>query len=192
MRRATLAGAVLSALAASTCCIGPLLLALLGVGSAGALVKLEPYRPYFTALAVAALAMGFYFSYRKKKSPTDDCRCEAPAHRGPRILLWLSTVVVAALIAMPYLLSTTAVELPPAHPAGPQGEQSKRVKITVQGMTCASCAAGIKSSLEEIEGVQAAMVSYEEGQATVQFTPSKVSAERIEGAIKALGYKTGK
>lgn len=43
----TAAAAVFTGLLASACCIGPLVLAILGIGGAGLLVKFEPYRPYF-------------------------------------------------------------------------------------------------------------------------------------------------
>jgi len=42
------AGGVLGALAASSCCIAPLILFSLGVS--GALTRLAPYQPYFTAV----------------------------------------------------------------------------------------------------------------------------------------------
>lgn len=39
------AGSILSAFFASACCVGPLILAVLGLVGAELLVKLEPYRP---------------------------------------------------------------------------------------------------------------------------------------------------
>lgn len=47
---AGVAGALVSGLLASACCIGPLLAVFLGVTGAGALLALEPYRPWFAAL----------------------------------------------------------------------------------------------------------------------------------------------
>ena len=52
-RIASLLDAVGAALAASACCIGPLAFALLGIGGAGSLLALEPYRPVLTVLTLA-------------------------------------------------------------------------------------------------------------------------------------------
>ena len=46
----TVGGALLAALAASSCCIGPLVLAALGIGGAGAMSVLSAYRPYILIL----------------------------------------------------------------------------------------------------------------------------------------------
>src|SRR5260370_38570868 len=68
---ASAAGAVLAALGASLCCIGPLAFAIVGVGGAGLLVKFEAYRPYFTLATVGLLGLGFYFSYRPRRIAED-------------------------------------------------------------------------------------------------------------------------
>ncbi len=106
------ASAVLSALIASACCVGPLVFALLGIGGAGLLVKLEPYRPHFTVATFALLGTGFYFTYRKPRvaasSDQGECcateGCEKPRlNRAGRIMLWVATVLVAGFLAFPYL-----------------------------------------------------------------------------------------
>ena len=56
-RNASLTGAVLSAVAASACCIGPLAFAMLGLGGAGFLVAMEPYRPIFTTVTLGLLVL---------------------------------------------------------------------------------------------------------------------------------------
>lgn len=103
-------GSIVAAFIASICCVGPLIFALLGVGGAGLLIELEPYRPYFIALTLALLGIGFYFAYRKPKgaaAPSTEgpqCDCPAPrARRAGKIMLWVATVLVAALLAFPYL-----------------------------------------------------------------------------------------
>lgn len=102
---ASLTGAVVAAFLASACCIGPLLLALVGLGGAGLLVKLEPYRPYFTAFTLAALGAGFWLTYRKPKVVEGDaCGCEHPtSNRLGRILLWVVTILVIGFWSFPYV-----------------------------------------------------------------------------------------
>lgn len=105
---ATTAGAVASAFLASLCCIGPLVLAVLGLGGAGLLVKFEPYRPHFAALTAALLGTGFYFSYRRPRRPAvagrPDCACEEPrSSRVGKAMLWLATALVVGFLAFPYI-----------------------------------------------------------------------------------------
>lgn len=104
---ATTAGSVVSAFIASTCCIGPLVFALLGIGGAGLLVKLEPWRPYFVGLTFLLLGAGFYFAYRRPARAATDgpaCDCPAPrANRAGRVMLWVVTPVVAGFLVFPYV-----------------------------------------------------------------------------------------
>jgi len=97
-------GAVGAAIAASVCCIGPLLLALLGLGGGALLVKLEPYRPYFLAATGSILAGAFYVTYRR--APAEHCEpgtaCGPGSRRGKKVVLWIVTGIVLLLAAFPY------------------------------------------------------------------------------------------
>lgn len=86
-KKLTLGGAILAALAASSCCIGPLVLAALGVGGAGALAALGAYRPYILGVTAVLLAGGFYLTYRKPRAAVaegDACGCEKPSPKAGR------------------------------------------------------------------------------------------------------------
>lgn len=54
--------ALVSALAASSCCVLPLLFVTVGISGAwiGALTSLAPYQPIFLTVAAAAIAAGFW------------------------------------------------------------------------------------------------------------------------------------
>ncbi len=100
--------AMISALAASACCLGPLVLALLGLGGAGFLIKFEPYRPYLMGITVAMLGGGFLLTYRRPKivvTSSAECQCArlATAKRA-KVVLWIATILVAAFLAFPYLM----------------------------------------------------------------------------------------
>lgn len=101
------AGAVVTAFIASACCVGPLVLALLGLGGGALLVKFEPYRPYFAAVTVGLLGLGFWLQYRTPKPAADAgvaCDCPAPrANKAGRVMLWVATVLVVAFLAFPYI-----------------------------------------------------------------------------------------
>lgn len=61
-------------------------------------------------------------------------------------------------------------------------------EITVNGMTCTSCATHVKDALEKIPGVNAAVVSYLESRAQVM-ADTAVSHNQLLAAIAALGYQ---
>ncbi len=67
--------------------------------------------------------------------------------------------------------------------------KTERVLIAVEGMSCASCASGIKAMLKRAPGVISAEVSYERREAVVDYDPDKTSREKIVEAITKLGYK---
>lgn len=96
---ATLWAGGLAALLASACCLGPLVLLLLGVSGAWIvhLTRLEPYQPLFTAGAVLALS----FAWRRVWRPAAACRpgevCALPSVRTSYRILF---VVAAALLLL--------------------------------------------------------------------------------------------
>ena len=68
-QRLMAAGGLVGALAASSCCILPLVLFSLGVSGAwiGNLTQLAPYQPFFIAATIACLGYGYWLVYRSSK-----------------------------------------------------------------------------------------------------------------------------
>ncbi len=100
-----LIGAVITGFLASACCIGPLLLVFLGIGSAGALAALEPYRPFFMAATLLFLGGGFYFTYRKPKMDCEDSACCTRGDKKiQKILLWLATLFALLMLFFPQIM----------------------------------------------------------------------------------------
>lgn len=98
-------GAVLAAFGASLCCILPVAVALLGVGSAALGAKLEPFRPWLAGLTVIFLGFAFYQSYKPAECDPGEA-CAVPARRRRhRIALWIVAIVAVALMAFPYYAS---------------------------------------------------------------------------------------
>lgn len=99
------AGAIVSALAASICCIGPLVLALMGLGGGALLLRFEPYRPFFLVATGLLLGGAFYLTYRRPRA--EDCEpgsaCAHPASRKKqKLVLWIVTIIVVLAAAFPY------------------------------------------------------------------------------------------
>ncbi len=91
------AGGILGALAASSCCIIPLILFSLGVSGAwiGNLTALAPYKPIFIAITLGFLGYGFWMVYRKPKPCADGASCARPLpNRLVKTALWASTTLI--------------------------------------------------------------------------------------------------
>jgi len=105
---ATAVASVVAALAASSCCVIPLVLFTLGVSGAwiGNLTVLAPYQPVFVAVTLALLAAGFFMVYRKPKvacAPLGSYCATPRSDRIAKVGLWSATVLIAIALAFPYL-----------------------------------------------------------------------------------------
>jgi mercuric ion transport protein len=100
-------GGILGALAASSCCIVPLILFSLGIGGAwvGNLTALAPYKPLFVTGTTGVLGYGFYLVYWKPgRACVEDTACARPIpNRLVQIALWIATALVAAAFAFDYV-----------------------------------------------------------------------------------------
>jgi mercuric ion transport protein len=101
------AGGILGALAASSCCIVPLVLFGLGVSGAwiGNLTRLAPYQPYFIAATAACLGGGYWLLYRSRKiACADEEICARPLpNRIVKTGLVLATILVIGALAFDLL-----------------------------------------------------------------------------------------
>ena len=99
-------GAVFAAIGASICCVVPVVVALVGVGSAAFSVHFEPFRPYFIGATVLFLGFAFYRAYRSQPDCEPGESCAIPANRRrQRLLLWIITLLTVALLTFPYYIN---------------------------------------------------------------------------------------
>jgi Cu+-exporting ATPase len=64
----------------------------------------------------------------------------------------------------------------------------KKMKLTIEGMHCASCASNIERAVKKIKGVQDVVVSLMTNKTFVE-TDENVNKEEIKKAIGKVGYK---
>jgi mercuric ion transport protein len=188
--RFSIGGALLAALAASSCCLGPLLLVALGVGGAGAAGALGAFRPYLLSATAVLLALAFYLTYRRPRTVTGDaCGCEHPrANRAGRITLWLATVVVLLVAAAPPLLARLADRARAPSSARADGSVSTAT-IVVEGIDCEACAAPLRKALTKVGGFHALELDIPKQSITVAYEPAPGRIEAYVVAINALGYE---
>lgn len=110
-------GGILGAVAASSCCILPLVLTVAGVSGAwmANLRALAPYQPIFIAMTVAMLGYGFYLVYWKpNRAPADGAVCARPVVPGKLVkgALWLASAMVILAVSFPYWFTLILPYLP--------------------------------------------------------------------------------
>lgn len=104
--RGSLFAGVLTAIGASVCCVGPLLLMTLGISGAwiSRLTALEPVRPVLIALTVVFLGLAFGRLYVRRPVCTPGSQCAEPKVAArQRKAFWIVGAGVLALLAAPSL-----------------------------------------------------------------------------------------
>lgn len=106
--KATLAGGLIAAILASACCLGPLVLVMVGVSGAwiSNLTLLEPYRPVFIGAALVFMGLAWRRIYRAPAAA--ECEpgtlCALPqTNRVYRVMFWTVSALVLLAFGFPYL-----------------------------------------------------------------------------------------
>ncbi len=101
-------GGVAGGLAATACCILPLVLFSLGVGGVwvGRLASLAPYQPWFIGFAAVSIGYGFWQVYRRSRAAcAEGAACARPLpNRLVKTALWSATILVLAAIIYPFVI----------------------------------------------------------------------------------------
>ena len=101
------AGGLLGALAASSCCILPVILFSLGISGAwiSNFTQLAPYQPYFLAATTLFLGTGYWLVHRaSNRACVGGEACSRPLpNRLVKIVLVLATVLVVAALGLDFL-----------------------------------------------------------------------------------------
>jgi len=189
----TQAGTLLAAFLASLCCVGPMVLGVLGVSSLGLAAAIAPFRPWLLGLTGAFLVLAFYFAYRPQRmadcGPDGTCSVP-PSRRGQRISLWIVTVL--ALLMATYPRWSASAGLGAATTVASVGVQTERaaavVTLDVHGMTCSDCEQHVVDELRRVPGVLNASVSYATEKARVDVAKS-VDLSAVSAAVDRAGYR---
>lgn len=179
---------ILAAIAASSCCLPPLITALAGVGGvSSSLSWIEPLRPYLIGLAVIAIGYAWFVHLKSKKQ--DDCGCsvEKPKWYQTRAFLVGMTVFAFLSISFPYYSGYF-------FPDNAKGtvieniENIETVEVTIEGMTCDACQKHVDYSVNELDGIVDVKTSYDLENSIIQFDNTKTSQKEITEAINSTGY----
>lgn len=177
---------ILSALLASICCIGPLLLLAIGLGSGAAFVG--RYHWFFLIAGIAVLTWA-WAKYLREKTV---CDCEHKPMQGRRS--GMLTLLIATVIVLGFGSLNISRYVFASAPASPQAQTQlskglDRAVIPVEGMTCATCEIAVRHALKRVDGVKSAHVSVATKTATVDYEPRKTNPEQLVAAINSTAYR---
>jgi mercuric ion transport protein len=182
---------LLAALAASLCCIAPLLAIFGGISSAATYFNwIEPFRPYIIGITIFIFAIAWYQKFVVAARQQEDC-CE-PSKRSfwqSKKFLLIVTLFSGALIAFPYYSSLFYKAPQQVSTNVISQAKFKYVRLNIKGMSCADCTKHIDGSLMGISGVATSSTSFEKTETIVRYDPAKTNADTINYKIKEIGYQ---
>ncbi|MHB1922108.1 MAG: mercuric transport protein MerTP [Chitinophagaceae bacterium] len=189
---------ILTAIAASLCCITPVLALIAGsAGIASTFSWLEPARPYLAGLTIIVLAFAWYRQLKPKKEGDVSCACETDEggnQMAKKLNFWKSktflsiiTVLSLLLLAFPYY---SKVFFPKETPQViiVQSNNIKQAHLKITGMDCVACEKEVKHAVAQLPGFMDASVAYQSGKATVKFDQSKTSLQMVDSAVNSSGF----
>ncbi len=180
---------LLTAVSASLCCITPVLALMAGTsGLASTFSWLDPFRPYLISLTILVLAFAWYQKLKPQK--IIDCNCETKETTPfihSKIFLGIITIFAGLMLAFPAYatifyrpLEKQTIVTAPAN--------IRIAEFKISGMTCSSCEDHVHHEVNKLAGIIETNVSYENGNAIIEFDKTQTDIKEIEKAIVKTGY----
>lgn len=172
----------LSGIIASLCCITPVVLIFLGLGSVSFAFSFIAFKGYFLLASLLFLGLGFWWHIRKKK-------CSVRQGLKSGFALTALTVHLILFIASFYLLlpvvgswvfekKLSLEQEIPKHPPSCH-LQLKVSSKSFNALNCTSCEAALKYQLEKNSGVYSAQVDLSQSKALIHYNKEEVSSQDI-------------
>src|SRR5438128_1528392 len=178
----------LTAILASACCIGPLLLVAIGVGSGA--VWVGRYHWFFLIGGLAVLTSAWAKYLREKTI----CDCEHKPMGGRRSGMF--TLLAATLLVLGFaglnISRYVFASVPVSAPIQTQlANGLSRIFVPVEGLSCVTCEIPVRHALRRIDGVKSVDVNSATKTATVDYDPVKTNPAQLVAAINSTGYQAG-
>ena len=176
---------ILAAIFAVTCCVGPVLLVAVGLGTGAVFVG--RYHWFFLIGGIAVLT----WAWAKYLREQEICDCEYKQRRARRSGMFI--LLVATLL----VLGFTSLNISRYVFASPPGAAStethlanglNRIIVSVDGLSCVACEIPVRHALRRVDGVKSVDVNAATKTATVDYDPAKANPEQLVAAINSTGY----
>ena len=178
---------VISAIAASLCCVGPIALFLAGATGVAAATLFARFRMPLLDVTIILLGCAWYLALR---TPRAQC-CGNPAiprfDRLRKIVLCVATAFVIVMIAFPLWFPSFALD---AHPVKTPGDaRFATLHARIPSMDCPACAIPIRMKLYQQTGIKSVAVTFKSKEVEVRYDPAQVSSEQIVSNLDETGFK---
>ena len=182
---------ILSMIAASSCCLPPLILlglTLLGIGTAGVAglsATLGAMKWYILPLAIIGVGLSYWLYFKEKKKCAGTA-CKIANETFTKTMLTISTIVVFGFLSWsvyPYLLGTAS------SPSEGGASSAHFAVYQVDGMTCGGCEIAIDGAVNATGIVDSVKSSFTESKAYIWYNDANADLSQLEKAIQSVGYK---
>jgi mercuric ion transport protein len=183
---------LISAFAASLCCITPLIAMVAGIGGISSTFSfMEPLRPYLMGLTVLALGYAWYKHIQVTRNEIE-CACDDDEvikknFLNTRGFLVSVTIMSVILMGVPYYSEYLVTDEQPQI-VYVNTNNIQEVEYDVEGMTCSACEIHVNKSAKMVDGVISAESDHTTGVAHIKFDNSKTSNTDV---IKSIEVETG-
>ena len=185
-------GSLIAAVAASLCCMLPILAAVSGAGAIAAGAAFDRWQPYLLGLTGLLLAGGFLPAWRdrRKVCAADSLCATKPMGRWNRIASCVLATGVVALAAFPYYSGAVArlVVREPGPPSAITSADLSTVAFQVPDMDCPACAVALSAAFRKMPGVAEAALDIDSRKAVVTFNPNAQNIATLKKVITDAGF----
>ena len=183
---------IVAAIAASLCCIGPVIAVALGLSAFGLAATFESIRPYLLGLTFSFIGFAFYRAYRGQDEHSATGVCEKTGSRRAQMSFsWFGAAIVVLLAAFPNysgaLWKTFGPRFQTAIATAATTQQNSLVVLAVDDLNCGGCVAAIQSTVSRLDGIHDVKFNYNDNTASITFDSRRVIAQQIESKVKAAG-----
>ncbi len=170
----------------SACCLGSLILLLIGAGNFALAASFGAYRTYFILAGLAFVLLSIAYHLRKKAK---QCACSysqlvrsESKFIATTLLTFTAIFGVVNFAIIPYVTAEIS-EKDMVKAELNQPSELRELRLRIGGMSCESCAEAIEKSLMNVNGIVKADVSYAEGTAVVVYNPSIITQSRVVESV---------
>ena len=170
----------------SACCLGSLILLLIGAGNFALAASLGAYRTYFILAGLGFVLLSIAYHLRKKAK---QCACSysqlvrsESKFIATTLLTFTAIFGVVNFAIIPYVTAEIS-EKDIIKAELNQPSELRELRLRIGGMSCESCAEAIEKSLMNVNGIVKADVSYAEGTAVVVYNPSIITQSRVVESV---------
>ncbi len=187
---------ILSALAASSCCVPPLILlglTLLGVGTAGMAgfsSTLGAMKWYIFPLAILGLGFSYYLYFKERKKCSTEA-CKMINKRFTESMLVISTVVIVGFLGWsvyPYVIPSNGPKLD-TRALRANTSSAHYAVYKVDGMTCGGCEVAVDGAISASGIVDSVKSDFTAGKAYLWYNTAELDTAKVSKAINSVGYK---